>query len=561
MTMGFVDILEKVGGAGRFQIIHILLLSLPITFMASHNLLQNFVAVVPGHRCRVHPGANGTRYLNVTEEPLSEELLRVFVPLDREGRPDKCLLYTSPQWQLLGTNETWGNRSQPDTQACTDGWVYDRSQFTATIVTEWDLVCDRKSLRHLAQSLYMAGFLAGSIIFGRLADRYGRRTLLLLSHLLMAVSGTCAAFSSSFSFFCFCRFLSGMAVTGIILNTLCLCVEWIPTNIRTGVSTFCGFCYSIGQLILPGIAYGIRNNRWLHLAVSAPFYLFFLYSWWFPESARWLVMNGQTDKALRHLKRVAKLNGKKEAAEELTAAILRSNMEEELTNSKRTYSVFDLFKTPVLRKTTFCTMIVWFSTSFSYYGLSVDLQGLGVDIYLIQLIFGVVDIPAKLVGLFTLTYIGRRFTQAATLILAGLVIVVNIFIPGDLQALRTALAAIGKGSLAAAFSCCFLHVSELYPTVIRQTGVGFANTMARVGAMVAPAVKLTGDRLPLLPMTIYGGVAIISGASAFCLPETLSAQLPDTIKDVENRQGKRKGARKETALQPRAQVPLMEQRV
>ncbi|XP_062892359.1 solute carrier family 22 member 6-like isoform X2 [Mobula hypostoma] len=465
--MGFEDILEKVGTVGRFHAIHIVLLAIPLAMLSTHNLLQNFVAAVPDHRCRVRLGGADSRYINVTEEPLREEFLRVFLPMDQEGRPDKCRMYSSPQWHLLGTNETQGIGSQPDTQECTDGWVYDHSQFAMTIVTEWDLVCNRKSLRHMAQSLYMAGILVGSVILGRLSDRYGRRTVLLSSHLLQAVSGTCGAFSSSFPLYCFWRVLSGMAVSGIILNTVCLGIEWIPMTFRIRAATFCNYFYTLGQLILPGIAYGIQDGRLVFLVLSVPFYVFFLYSWWFPESARWLMMNNKADVALKQLKRVARINGKKEEAEEITAAFLKSNMEAELKSSKGTYNALDLFKTPTVRRITFCTMSIWFSTSFSYYGLAVDLQGFGVNIYLIQLIFGAIDIPAKLVGVCTMSYVGRRFTQSASLILAGLVILINIFVPKDLQILSMTLTVIGKGSLAASFACCYLYVSEMYPTVIR----------------------------------------------------------------------------------------------
>ncbi|XP_067877561.1 solute carrier family 22 member 6-A-like isoform X2 [Heterodontus francisci] len=404
----------------------------------------------------------------------------------------------------------------------------------------------------MTQSIYMAGVLAGSIILGRLSDRFGRRPLLLWSHFQMAVSGTSGAFSSSYPLFCFWRFLCGMALSGIILNTFCLSIEWIPTKVRTAVSTYFNYSYTFGQLLLAGIAYGIQDWRWLQFAVTVPFYVFFLYSWWFPESARWLILNDKADLALKHLKRVAKLNGKEEG-EKLTTAILKSNMEKELSNTKEKYSVLDLFKTPIMCRTAYCTMIVWFSTSFAYYGLAIDLQGFGVDIYLMQIIFGAVDIPAKVVAVITLIYVGRRFTQGTSLILAGSIIILNIFIPKELQALRTAFAAVGKGCLASAFSCCYLHAGELYPTVVRQTGLGLVTTMARIGAMVAPVAKLTGDYIAFLPMAIYGGVAIISGVTAFLLPETLNIQLPDTIEEVESR-GK-KGVEKE--MEPKKdEIPL-----
>lgn len=70
-----------------------------------------------------------------------------------------------------------------------------------------------------------------------------------------------------------------------------------------------------------------------------------------------------------------------------------------------------------------------FSTSFAYYGLAMDLQNFDFNIYIIQLIFGAVDIPAKLVSILTITFVGRRFTQSLALLLAGLAILANILVP------------------------------------------------------------------------------------------------------------------------------------
>lgn len=58
-----------------------------------------------------------------------------------------------------------------------------------------------------------------------------------------------------------------------------------------------------------------------------------------------------------------------------------------------------------------------------------DLQKFGVSIYLIQVIFGAVDFPAKLVALGTLSFFGRRVTQAGCLVLSAAIIFANIFVP------------------------------------------------------------------------------------------------------------------------------------
>lgn len=58
-----------------------------------------------------------------------------------------------------------------------------------------------------------------------------------------------------------------------------------------------------------------------------------------------------------------------------------------------------------------------------------DLQKFGVDIYLIQVIFGAVDFPAKVIAVVCMSKIGRRPSQCATLILAGVTILVNLAVP------------------------------------------------------------------------------------------------------------------------------------
>lgn len=527
--MGFGDLLETVGSTGRFQIVHCTLLALPVMMMASHNILQNFVAYVPNHHC--------TPPSNVSRSLLSqEETLLVTVPLDDKGKPHRCQRYASPQWHLLDKNSTAVEEAfTGELQDCTDGWTYNMTERTSSIIAEWDLVCGMRSLKQLSQTVYMAGVLVGAFLFGSLSDRYGRRLLLIMSYLLMAVCGTCTAFSTNFSLFCLFRFGCGMALSGQGLNTFSLIVEWIPTRVRTVVGTMTAYCYTVGQLLFALMGYFVRDWRWFTLTVSMPFYVFFLISWWFHESSRWLVLNGQHEKAIKNLKSVARVNGRREEGEKIDLKLVQESMQKEMSSSKGTYTILDLFKTPTMRTMSLSLSAVWFSTSFAYYGLAMDLQKFGVDMYLIQVIFGCADIPAKLAITISMSRFGRRPSQAAALILAGICILINLLVPHDQQILRTSMAVVGKGCLAASFTSCYLYSGELYPTIIRQNGMGLGSMNARVGAMVAPMVQLTGDYIVWLPGLIFGGAPILTGAAAMLLPETLGCPLPDTIQDVEDR--------------------------
>ncbi|XP_067400090.1 solute carrier family 22 member 6-A-like [Emydura macquarii macquarii] len=558
--MTFAEFLHQVGGMGRFQIIHTALLTIPVLLMASHNLLQNFTAAIPGHHCQLHINASYTHYPNATLRLDSQDLLRVAIPMDRNQQPEKCRRFVTAQWQLLDPNATEPNGSQLDTEPCLEGWTYDRSIYTSTIIAEWDLVCNFRKLRQVAQSIYMAGVLVGALVLGGLSDRFGRKAMLIWSFLQLAVMGTCTAFSPNYISYCIFRFLGGMALSGFGLSIACLIVEWIPTQFRTITIAITGFVYTLGQILLAGLAYGIPDWRWLQMTVSLPFFLFLIYSWWFAESARWLVLSGKADTAVKVLQRVARVNGKWEEGEKITTEILKSQMQKELSTVKSSYTVVDLVRTPAICRIFCCLSVVWFSTSFSYYGLAMDLQNFGVNIYLIQLIFGAVDFPAKVVVTISMSYIGRRVTLSASLFLAGLVIIINIFVSRELQIVRTSLAVIGKGCLSATFNCVFLYTTELYPTPIRQTGLGFGSTMARVGGIVAPLAKMLDEYFSFLPPIVYGTAPIISGIAATFLPETLNQPLPDTIEEVENRSRNKKGedTKENILLQNQEKVLLKE---
>uniref|UniRef100_A0A669E6N8 Solute carrier family 22 member 6 n=1 Tax=Oreochromis niloticus TaxID=8128 RepID=A0A669E6N8_ORENI len=507
--MGFADLLDEVGGFGRYQWIHVTLISLPGLLMASQNLLNNFVSGVPTHYCSIpanHSLNNLSHLHQVTCQP-------------------DCL----PVWAFYSTNV-----SHLETEDCIDGWTFEQSDFLATTVSEWRLVCSLRPLKQMIQTIYMGGVLTGAIVYGSLSDRFGRRSVLIWSYLQLAVLGCSSALSPTYSVYCIFRFLSGMAVSGVIINGVSLKVEWIPTKTRTVVGTLSSFFFTFGQMVLAGLAYWLRDWRKLQMVVSAPLFLFFTYSWWYSESARWLVLNRRSEDALKSLHRVARINGKSEMIEKITVEVLHSHMNKEIESAHSTFTVFDLLRTPGMRRISICLMAVWFSTSFAYYGLAMDLQKFGVSIYLMQIIFGAVDIPAKLFALGILSYLGRRVSQAVCLFFSATIIFANIFVPTDMQTLRTTLACLGKAFTSASFTTVYLYTGELYPTVIRQTGMGFVSTMARIGSMAAPAVLILDEVLPALPSLVYGGSAVLAGCFACFLPETLNVPLPDTVEDFFN---------------------------
>lgn len=429
---------------------------------------------------------------------------------------------------LSNMSQTIANRSS--VKNCQDGWEYDRNQFISTIATEFNLVCDSRGLNQATATFFFVGVMLGATLFGFLSDKFGRKKMLVIAYIASAMCGTGAAFSTSYISFAVLRSMAGVSLAGLSLMPIILGVEWVGIRYRTLSSITLSLCWSLGNTLLALIAYTIRDWHWLMFAVSVPCYLGIILCWWIPESARWLLTKGENKAAFRFLSECANMNKKKcsiaVSPEALSKVIVTENF-------NRHYTFLDLFKTPAIRKLALCSGTVWFGVAFTYYGISLNITGFVTDVYLTHLIYSLIEFPAKLLTYFMLAKLGRRCWQASTLLISALCIGINIFLPKNLGYVRSIIATVGKGFSEASFCTVFLYTSELYPTVVRQNGLGFSSVVGRLGVSVAPLVKLLEDIWQPFPNVIYGIAAIISGTVAFLLPETLNAKLPETIEDIE----------------------------
>ncbi|XP_007654504.2 solute carrier family 22 member 7 [Ornithorhynchus anatinus] len=531
---GFEEVLAQAGSFGPFQIRNLLLLALPRLLLPLHFLLPIFLAAVPPHRCALlspHLSAN-----------FSEEAwLQTRLPRDPEGTFSSCHRFIRALSPPLSSNSSVGNGTEKEVGAwpdasvepCLDGWVYNRSQFSSTITTQWDLVCERKGLNQITVTSFFVGVLVGAVLFGYLADRFGRRPLLLVAYVGSLILGLISAASSSFAMFLVTRTLTGTALAGFTIIILPLELEWLDVKHRTVAGVISSTFWSLGATLLALVGYLIRDWRWLLLAVTLPCAPGIVSLWWVPESARWLLTQGRVREARRYLLRCAALNHRDGTAQALSMEALNKIAVAE--KSRHHLSYLDLFRTRRLRTISLLCMVVWFGVNFSYYGMSLDVDGLGLDIYQIQLLFGAVELPSKLLVFLAVRYAGRRPTQAGALLGTAISLGAILLLPPGKGTWRSALAVLGKGFSEAAFTTAFLFTSELYPTVLRQMGMGLVALVGRLGGSLAPLAMLLAGVWAPLPKVAYGSAALLAAAMALLLPETRQAQLPETIQDIERK--------------------------
>ncbi|XP_077351073.1 solute carrier family 22 member 7-like isoform X2 [Festucalex cinctus] len=506
--MTFDAILEEVGALGPFQVVLVVLMASSRLVLPCNFLLNNFVAAVPPHRCKV-----GRWNASAGDD-------------DDDDPTTACEMLAETPSPLAG------NRSEatPTTVQCLHGWVYDNSTFSSTIATEWDLVCERKHLSQTINIIFFLGVMLGSLVFGLLSDNYGRRGSLLLSYALSLALGLASARADSYATFAALRFVCGSALAGISLVSVTLCVEWVTSPHRAFMCVIGSLSWSLGNMLLAGLAFLFNDWRPLVVAVTAPLALAVLTWRWVPESARWLLANAQVEKAHVYLNKCARANKRPKLASkdklEALCSAERSNKSQKLT-------LLHLFKTPELRKISLVSGIAWYGTAVTYYGISLNLGGFGLNVYLTQFVYAAIEIPAKLLIYLLIDRVGRRPCLVGTLVLTGTCVGVNIFVPKDMWQLRSAVAILGKGLSEASFTTIFLYTSELYPTVLRQSGLGFTNVLSRVGVSAAPLVLFLEEAWSVLPQVVLCAGALTCGLLALLLPETAHRRLPETIRDVE----------------------------
>ena len=85
-------------------------------------------------------------------------------------------------------------------------------------------------------------------------------------------------------------------------------------------------------------------------------------------------------------------------------------------------------------------------------------------------------------------HLGRKPILVFCQLLAGITCIIAAFIDGT--GAITAFTLAGKFGASSAFAIIYLYTAELYPTVIRNTALGTASMLARIGGIVAPLLGL-----------------------------------------------------------------------
>lgn len=348
------------------------------------------------------------------------------------------------------------------------------------LISEWKLQPFQSGL--LISAGYGAQFL-GAIVFGSLAERYGRLPVMKMLVLVMSVLALACAMAGDYNQLIVLRALQGLAIGGALPVSICYINEIAPTPTRGrffGTFQFLmtsgfGLAGLLGAWLIP--VYGWR----IMFAIGAAPLLVLPFTSILPESPRWLAGRGRLEEAARSLERLG------------SGALPAPDARTPIPGSGEKVPYAMLFARDV-RKTSIVTVLMWFLTSLVSFGLVTWIPSIYVSMFNISVADAlrynvVVAVSIFILPLFlrqTIDRIGRRPPPMLGTAIGGLALLAMIFINVNATLLLVSLAIIGQIGISIGSMVLWPYTAETYPTRIRSLALGTSSSVARAASMLTP---------------------------------------------------------------------------
>ncbi|XP_077489952.1 organic cation transporter protein-like [Amblyomma americanum] len=548
-----MDVTSVIGDYGKFQRNVYLFCLLRGAPNGLHLVIYSFFLPAVEHWCARPEGIAG----NLT----TEQWKAMMLPNSSSGadaamlRSSRCRTF---DFEVSGD----GLPVLGDTPVPCQRWEYGQSYYRSSLVQEWDLVCDRAWMRSLVQTATMAGMLVGTLL-SSLGDRLGRRPMVIAGFACSFVGSVCVAVSPWFSLLLVSRGLLGLGLGLAQTASFCLLMEVIGPKKRTTTAVAFSLGFALGIILLPGFAWFLQDWRTLQGAITVPLLIFVIWSWYLPESPRWLIATGKMSAARKAILKACKDNGLRIDDVDSVLAQLRNKILQQEEEAKNRASCLDLVRS---RKVFLYTCALVYASAASgmvFYGLQLSVTNLGGDPYLTFVIAAAAELPVAILCYAAIRWCRRKVTMVSVYATAGACALGVSLIAPDMVAPRQGFAIVGKMLASASLTFIWIFAAEVFPTLYRTVGVSACLVGTRVGSSTAPfLLELRTYLTDSVPMGVLAGIACLASLLMFVLPETFRVTLPDTIRESKqlgkSRTVEKQGPSNDTTEEAKLRLPLAE---
>lgn len=415
-------------------------------------------------------------------------------------------------------------------------WSWDWPAHTS-IVSEWSLECAGSITTGLPASSFYLGCLAGGLALATLADSsLGRKKMLLLSCLLMSMTGLLTILATNIWLYSALRFLAGFGRASVGTCALVLSSELVGRRWRGQIGTVGFFLFTLGFLSLPAIAYVNKGSSWrtIYLWTCTPTLIYcVLVHFLVHESPRWLFVQGRKEDFVATLRTIA--TPEKRSNITLTAFSGMSN--EQQTGSVDLYSAIRILlnKTWALRRLA-AVMVIGFGIGMVYYGMPLAVGDLDFNLYLSVTLNALSELPATIVTFFLIGKLNRRSALLGFTTLSGITSVMCVMIRSNRwKAAQIGMELVSFFSTCTAFDVLLIYSLELFPTCVRNSAVSTVRQALVFGGVFSPLLVAAGKGNELISYGVFGLTIGLCGLFVGCLPETRGGAFFDTLDEEEKK--------------------------
>ena len=378
------------------------------------------------------------------------------------------------------------------------------------LMQEWGLTAVQAGM---LASTALAGMMFGAMIFGSLADKIGRKKVIVICIILFSGLTFSGGFASNPTEFAILRFLAGLGIGGVMPNLVALTSEYAPQKMRSTLVTTMFSGYAVGGVMAALLgAWFTPTFGWEVMFWIAGIPLFLLPIIWkfLPESLTFIVKQNQQKEARKIVRNLA------------PQVTVQENTIFELdkVDIPESASVASLFK----RGRAINTLLFWlafFSCLLTMYALSSWLPklmmaaGYSMDN---SLMFMMVMNIGAVIGIVGGGVLADRFHLKPVLMVLGIMgaIVMSLMGFQSNQFLLYILVFLAGAASIGSQMLLYSYVAQYYPLAVRSTGIGWSSAIGRMGAIVGPILigALLGMSLPAYVNFIAVGLPILITAIA-----------------------------------------------
>jgi len=349
------------------------------------------------------------------------------------------------------------------------------------LIDEWGL----SSVEAGAMGSYgLFGMLFGAILLGMLADRVGKKKVMILSIFLFSLFTFLCGFSSTPTEFSVFRFLAGLGLGGIMPNVIALCTEYAPARLRSVIVSVVLVAYSIGGMLAPIFGLTLMPNfgwEMLFWVAGLPLLLIPVIYKKVPESSAYLLQKGKKDEVVEIL---SKIDDKMDLSGDI-----------EFTTNDDVQSkvpIVGLFK----NKRAASTLLFWvtyFMSLLMVYGLNTWLPNLMIEAgYALNssLAFLLILQGGSIVGTIVVARLSLKYDLRIMLTILyaiGAFAIALLGFGGSTMYIYLLVGIAGASSIGAQH-LIQAYVSQYYPPSVRSTALGIASGIGRFGGMLGPTL-------------------------------------------------------------------------